>query len=170
MERKKLLWTSVCIVCLLLPMSYTKAYEFRDKITDTTSLFFLVALDKDQDDNLLISLTHEGDGEFYIFLFNFRPNKTNVNIDKTFNNEIFAAALLYNESALNYTHTEDTALIYYIQIVLLNGGPDFFTLNSNLTLVRYYLPSLPGFPVEIMLISSIISIGLIIIIIKKKRI
>jgi len=148
-------------------------FQFQDKITDTTSIFFLVALDKDQDSNLMINITHEGDGDFNLFLFNFRPNETNVNIDKTFNSEIYAAALMYDQSdapGLNYTHTEDTAKIYYIQVVLLNGGPDFFTLNCNLTLVRYYLPALPGFPIEIVMISSMISIAIVIIFIKKRRI
>jgi len=177
MEYKKTLLASILLVSFLMPITYTTAqteeFSFQDKVTDTTTLFFLVALDKDQDSNLLISLTHEGQGNFNLFLFSFRPNKTNVNIDRTFNDEIFAAALDYDKSdapELNYTHTADSAAIYYIQIVLLNGGPDFFTMESNLSLVRYYLPSLPGFPVEILMISSMISIGIIIIFIRKRKI
>ena len=162
-----------CMIFILIPIPNTTAYEFQDKVSDTNSLFFLVALDKDKDNNLLVSITHEGEGNFNMFLFNFRPNKTNVNIDRTFNNEIFGAALVYDGSdtpEINYTHSEDKSLIYYLQVVLLDGGPDFFTLQCNLDLVRYYLPSLPGFSIEIMMLSLMISIAVIVIFIKKRRI
>ena len=181
MEYKKILVASILMVFFLMPSTaataQTEGFQFQDKVTDTTSLFFLVALDVDQDDNLLISITHEGNGDFNLFLFNFRPNKTNVNIDKTFNNEIYGAALMYDQSdtpELNYTHTaiapeDPKSLIYYVQIVLLNGGPDFFTLESNLLLVRYYLPALPGYSLEMMLISSMISVAIVIIFIRRRR-
>jgi len=158
-----------------IPPNFTVAQEpfrFQDKVSDMTSIFFLVALDNEENSHLQLFLTHEKDGNFVMFLFDFRPNQTYVNADKTLNEEIFRLALAYDLSdspSINYIHTNDTANIYYIQIVLLTGGPDFFTLESNMELIRYYLPALSGFQIEIMMVSLMISIAIVIFFVRKRR-
>ena len=65
------------------------------------------------------------------------------------------------------------AKIYYIEIILISGGPDTFTLISHISpndkeLTRYYLPIIPGFPLEYLIISFLIALGTIYILHKKK--
>jgi len=65
-------------------------------------------------------------------------------------------------------HTVSTIMIYYVQINLISTGPDIFTLSCSHELTRYYLPQIPGFPLEIIFVSLIAGFGLIFILNKKK--
>lgn len=171
MVRKKTFFV-LAFIMFFIPVQNSIAasepFQFQDKINDTTSIFFLVALDVNQ--TIQVNVSQEGGGYFYLFLFDFRPNTTNVNVDKTFNDDIFAVAKVYDipsNPSVFYNATENK--IHYIQVVLLKGGPDFFTLTSDTELVRFYLPSLPGYSCDLLILSLLCSTGLSIIFLRRKK-
>ncbi|MHA1294145.1 MAG: hypothetical protein ACTSQJ_15950 [Promethearchaeota archaeon] len=167
----KKLFLIVLIVLLYMPIVIVSAekdtFSFQDKIHDTTSVFFLVALEKGEE--IEVSVKPNGDGRFALFLFNERPVKSYVNMDGTLQKEIYEKAIIYDLSEEPYiNYTAEKSQIYYIQVILLRNGPDIFTLESNKELTRYYLPAVPGYSVEILIFSLVSSIALSLIILKKK--
>ena len=178
MKYKKLS-TSIFLLLLLIPISNVQAFTYIDNIKDGNYIFFLI--DLESENHLELSLTHEGSGNFTVFLFNKRPSDSNVNEDKSlksriFNNPPAVAYSLVDNPYINYTATETK--IYYIEIILVSGGPDTFTLTStryhanntlnDKDLTRYYLPIIPGLRLEYLLISLTFTVGVIFILIKKK--
>ena len=160
---------SILLVLLLLPITNAMAFTYIDNIKDGNYTFFLI--DLQIDDNLEIHVTHTGTGNFTLFLFNTRPEQTYVNIDGTLNQIIFnnpptVDYSLVDNPYINYTATEPR--IYYVEVILVSGGPDTFTLISNEDLTRYYLPIIPGFPVESLIISLSLALAIVIILYKKK--
>ncbi|MFX1419730.1 MAG: hypothetical protein ACFE9N_12485 [Promethearchaeota archaeon] len=122
-------------------------------------------------ETLELSLTHEGSGNFTLFLFKIRPEQSYVNSDNSLNEILFNNPPTVDFSVddnpyINYTAT--ATIIYYIEIILVSGGPDTFTLTANKDLTRYYLPIIPGFSLEYLVISILITIGIVIILYKKK--
>jgi hypothetical protein len=53
--------------------------------------------------------------------------------------------------------------------MLVGGGPDTYNLTCSVDLTRYYLPIIPGYPIETIIISSIFTIGILAFLLKKKR-
>ncbi len=156
-------------IFLVFPINNVLAFTHVDKITVSTSVFFLVNLNAG--DRIDVSITHEDDGNFYLFLFDERPEETKINLDGKINQEIFRNALAYSlgdQPSINYVAREKK--IYYIQVILYENGPDIYTLTCNKELTRYYLPIIPGYPVELVSISLVFSIGLIIALQVRRRI
>lgn len=180
MKFKKITLLGV-LIFLLFPIINATAFSYIDYIKDGNYVFFL--LDLDEDINAEFNVTHEGDGNFTLFLFNERPTESNVKEDKSLNNEIFSnpSTVKYSlddDPYINYTAPGPNPKIYYIQIILVDGGPDTFTLTSTITngthtldkdLTRYYLPIIPGFQIEFLLVTLTISVGLILILYKRRR-
>ena len=166
MKGKKL--TGLVVISLLIVcIPKVNAFEYIDNIEDGISVYFLVNLDVGQ--NLEVNVTHSGAGNFTLFLFDFRPYKSYVNLDNSLNNEIYDAALNYSLSEnpyINYSISESH--IYYIQIILLDNGPDTFFLNCNHDLTRYYLPTIPGYNVYLVIALFSLAVPLILISVKKK--
>jgi len=170
---------SIFLFLLLVPISSATAFTYIDNIKDGNYIFFLI--DIETGNHLELNLTHEGTGNFTLFLFNSRPTDSNVNEDKSLKSRIFntpptVAYNLDDNPYINYTAT--IAKIYYIEIILVSGGPDTFTLTStryhanntlnDKDLTRYYLPIIPGFRLEYLLISLTSMVGVIFILSKKK--
>ena len=164
---------------LVIPITGVKSFTNTDYIKDGNYLFFLTNLE--DGNHLELNVTHQGSGNFTLFVFNSRPIESYVKNDKSLNPKIFNKnSTVYNlddNPYINYTAPETK--IYYIEIILVNDGPDTFTLtshryhaNNTLTkdqeLTRYYLPIIPSYHLEIILISSIMTIGILILIIRKK--
>ena len=157
---------------LLVPIVNVKAFIHLDYIKDGNYAFFL--FDLQTGNNTQISVTHDGSGNFTLFLFNKRPAKSYVNADKTLSDNIFSSSSLVDFSLddnpyLNYT-SPDTK-IYYIEIFLVSGGPDAYNLTilpDGYTVTRYYLPIIPGFRLEFILISIISTVGIVILLYKKR--
>ncbi len=156
------------ISTLFLPIFVASAnnddFYFQDKINEGQALFFLINLDKG--DKIEIDLEADNEGYFVLFLFDKRPEKSNIEADNSLNEDIYENAVTYdkgNKDHVNYTAEEE--LIYYIEVALLKKGPDTFTLTSNKNLSRYYLPAIPGYDLlslsVALLCTSIISILLI---------
>ncbi len=162
------------------PINNAIAFTYIDNNNNGNYTFFLI--DLDVGNNIELSVTHSENGNFTLFIFNKRPIQSYVNNDNTLNKVIFdnpatVASSLDDNPYINYTATEEK--IYYIEIILISGGPDTFFFTStirysngtviNKDLTRYYLPIIPGFPLEFLLISFTIAIGTILILYKKRK-
>ncbi|MBY8990963.1 MAG: hypothetical protein KGD58_09435 [Candidatus Lokiarchaeota archaeon] len=157
---------------LLVPIVNVDAFIHFDYIKDGNYQFFL--FDLQTGNNTQISVNHDESGNFTLFLFNKRPVKSYVNADKTLSENIFLNPSLVDFSLadnpyINYTSPETK--IYYIEIILVGGGPDAYNLTilpSGYTVTRYYLPIIPGFRLEFILISLISAIGISILLFRKR--
>lgn len=152
-------------------MTNTLAFTHIDNLKNGNYIFFLTELQVNE--TLEITLNHEGSGNFTLFLFNRRPVDSKVNDDNTLKEDIFyspptVAYSLNDVPYINYIAPVET--VYYIEIILISGGPDTFTLTSTKDLTRYYLPLIPGFQLEIIVFTLIISIGLLILFYKRRMI
>jgi len=148
--KRKYLTVSILALMALIPIASILGFEHIDNINDGISVFFL--LDLEEGENLEINVTHTGDGNFTLFLFDSRPTESYVNDDK-----------------INYTHTASESKIYYIELILVENGPDTFFLRVNKDdLTRYYLPIVPGFQIELLILSSFLTVGLVLILYKRR--
>ncbi|HUW89415.1 MAG TPA: hypothetical protein VMV43_02740 [Candidatus Nanopelagicaceae bacterium] len=166
--KRKYLTVPILALMALIPIVSIFGFEHVDNINDGISVYFLV--DLEEGENIEINVTHTGDGNFTLFLFGSRPTQSYVNDDKTLNPIIFQVALNYSiddNPYINYTVSQSK--IYYIELVLINNGPDTFFLRTNLDkLTRYYLPIVPGFQVELLILSSFLTLGLVLLLYKRR--
>ena len=163
--KKILLFCSLFL--LLLPFTNVKAFTYVDYIKDGNYAFFL--FDLENGENAEISVTRSGSGNFTLFLFGSRPSSSYVKDDKTLESRIFSNALDYSlddNPYINFTATQEK--IYYIEIILVDGGPDTYYLSCSHDLTRYYLPIISGFELEIVLISVVMALAIIFIYTKRK--
>ncbi|MHA1669225.1 MAG: Loki-CTERM sorting domain-containing protein [Promethearchaeota archaeon] len=165
--KRKLLLLSMLVLFVFIP---TKTYAFDDvdNINNGISVFFLINLNASE--TIEINVTHTGSGNFELFLFDARPVDSFINYDNTINPEIYNQAINYsvgNNPYINYKVSIHQ--IYYIQLVLLENGPDTFFLYCNHELVRYYLPSIPGYNVEFILLTLAVSLMIFLIFRKKVK-
>ncbi|MFX1574915.1 MAG: hypothetical protein ACFFB0_19430 [Promethearchaeota archaeon] len=168
MNRKKI-FISCLFFFLLFPITNSVAFSHVDYIKDGNYIFFL--FDLNVSENIEFTVSHEESGNFTLFLFNRRPIESFVKSDKTLNNKIFnhrgtVAYSVDDNPYINYTALQ--AKVYYIEIILVEGGPDSFTLTCDKDLTRYYLPIIPGFRLEFLLISLIFTVGITFLLIRKK--
>ena len=155
------------LVFLVVPIINVKAITYVDYIKDGNYAFFL--FDLGAGNSTEISVTHNDNGNFTLFLFDKRPTESYVTGDKILNNRIFSNIINYSlidSPYINYTALQSK--IYYIEVILVGGGPDTYNLTCTEVLTRYYLPIIPGFQTELLLFSSILSVGVILILYKKK--
>ncbi|MFX1322664.1 MAG: hypothetical protein ACFFAQ_13590 [Promethearchaeota archaeon] len=155
------------IFLLSFPITNILAFTYVDNVKNGNYIFFLVDLDVDE--NIELNVTHVGSGNFTLFLFNKRPTNSYVRNDNTLIVKIFNASVAYNLDDNPYiNYTAPVEKIYYIEIILISGGPDTFTLTCTHDLTRYYLPQIPGYQLPVLISSLIFVLGLIIILYKKK--
>jgi len=152
---------------LVVPIINVKAFTYTDYINNGNYAFFL--FDLGAGNGTEISVTHNDNGNFTLFLFDRRPIEAYVLGDKTLDNRIFSNVINYSLTDSPYINfTAAQTKIYYIEVILVGGGPDTYNLTCTEDLTRYYLPIIPGFQTELLLFSSILSVGLILILYKKK--
>ena len=167
MMKRKLLLLSMLVLFVFIPTK-THAFDHIDDINNGISVFFLVGLNGSE--TIEINVTHTGSGNFELFLFDARPVDSYINIDNTINPEIYNQAINYSiddNPYINYTVT--SYQIYYVQLVLLENGPDTFFLYCNYELVRYYLPSIPGYNMEFILLTLATTLTIFLIFRKKVK-
>ncbi len=169
-------YKKIILICslffLLIPITTVKAFIYTDYIKNGNYAFFL--FDLQVGNNTQISLNHEDSGNFTLFLFNKRPGQSYVKDDKSLDNDIFSNPSLVDFSLddspyINYTSPETK--IYYIEIILVDGGPDTYNLiilPEGYTVTRYYLPIIPGYRLDFILISIISALGIAILLFKKR--
>jgi hypothetical protein len=139
-----------------------------DNINDGISVYFLINLNASQ--SIELNVTHLSVGDFVLFLFDQRPTESFVGLDNTLDSRIFSAAINYSLDDNPYLfHVVSETTIYYIQLILLDNGPDTFFLNCDRDLTRYYLPLIPGYQIELIVMSVLLSIG-VVMILKRNRI
>ena len=131
------------------------------------SRFYTLYLNENE--TIMVNVTAAYGGDFDIFLFLIRPTDTYV-ITGGYELEIFDLAETYNVdsgkfSEIQYKAENDT--IIYIQIVCISNGTDTFYLESRLSSSRlwdlnlYFIPFIPGFPVEYIFVFAFIAFTLI---------
>ena len=156
------------LIFLIFPVVEGLSFTHIDSMKNGNYIFFLT--DLEEDESIQLNVTHVKSGNFTLFLFNKRPTKSYVKSDDSLDTRIFnnhtVAFNLDDNPYINYTASEHK--IYYVEIILINDGPDTFTLSSNKDLTRYYLPTIPGYQMWLIIISIILILGLIILIHKKK--
>ena len=165
--KQKYLAITLLSLMALIPSVSVFGFEHIDNINNGISVYFLVSLEADE--NIIINVTHTGDGNFTLFLYDTRPTESFVNLDNSLKPEIFDVAISFSiddNPYINYTALEDK--IYYIELILIDNGPDtFFFYCSNDDLTRYYLPIIPGFRIDLLILTLILTSSLIILFRKK---
>jgi hypothetical protein len=167
MKRKFLAFTVFTLFILIPPVSVS-GFEHIENINDGIYIYYLAHLNTNQ--TIEINVTHTGDGNFALFLFDKRPTESFINLDKSLNPRIFDVAINYSLDDNPYiNYTAPVSKIYYIQLILIENGPDTFHLHCNLdSLTRYYLPNISGYNVSFLIISLILVFGIILYRGKKK--
>jgi hypothetical protein len=153
---------------LVVPIINVKAFTYTDYINNGNYAFFL--FDLGAGNSTEISVTHNDNGNFTLFLFDKRPIEAYVLGDKTLDNRIFGNVInnsLIDSPYINFTAPQTK--IYYIEIILVGGGPDTYNLTCTEDLTRYYLPIIPGYQFETIIFSSIAAIGVIILLLVRKK-
>ncbi|MFX0002338.1 MAG: hypothetical protein ACFE9J_02550 [Candidatus Hermodarchaeota archaeon] len=168
---------SILLLLMIIPINNVMAFTYVDNIKNGNYIFFLT--DLEIDNNIELNITHTGSGNFTLFLFNIRPVQSYVNNDNTLDQNIFNHTITHSVEDNPYiNYTAPLEKIYYIEIILVTGGPDTFFLTSTITysngtlidkeLTRYYLPIIPSFPLEYVITSIVVAVSSILIIYKKK--
>ena len=170
MNYKKIFLLSSLLV-LIVPIINVKGFTFRDYINNGNYALFLFNLDSGN--STQISVTHQEGGNFTLFLFNQRPTESYVKDDKTLSDRIFSNPSivdfsLADNASISYTNTDPDPKIYYIEVILVGGGPDTYNLTCTQDLTRYYLPIIPGFRLEYIMLSITLVFSVILILSKKK--
>jgi hypothetical protein len=153
----------------LIPTVSVFGFEHIDNINNGISVYFLVHLDVGE--NIEINVTHTGEGNFTLFLYDTRPTESFLNIDNTLNPDIFDVAIIYSIDDNPYiNYTVSNSKIYYIELILLENGPDtfFFYCNQD-DLTRYYLPIIPGYDIGFLILTFVVISSLIVLLKKKYR-
>ena len=161
--KRKYLTVPILALMALIPIVSIFGFEHVDNINDGISVYFLVDLEAGE--NIELNITHTGDGNFTLFIFGSRPTQSYVNDDKTLNPIIFQIALNYSiddNPYINYTVSQSK--IYYIEVILIDNGRDTFFLRSNIDeLTRYYLPIVPGYQIELVIVAFALTTGLLLL-------
>ena len=168
MNNKKVI-LCLSLFFLLVPIINVKAFTHIDYINNGNYAFFL--FDLGEGNSTEISVTHIDNGNFTLFLFNTRPTEAYVKGDKTLDNRIFSHVInssLIDNPYINFSAPETK--VYYIEVPLVGGGPDTYNLTCTKDLTRYYLPIIPGYPIETIIISTITAIGVLLLSFRKKRV
>ncbi|MBA7562871.1 hypothetical protein ES708_04524 [subsurface metagenome] len=160
MKRQFLAFVVFTLFILILPVNVS-GFEHIDNINDGISVYFLAHLNNNQ--TIEINVTRTRDGNFALFLFDKRPTESFIELDKSLNTRIFDVAINYSLDDNPYiNYTAPKSKIYYIQLILIENGPDSFYLQCNLdSLTRYYLPIISGYNISFLIISLILAFVII---------
>ena len=157
--KRKFLAFAVFTLFILIPPVNVSGFDHIDNINDGISVFFLTHLNNQT--TIEINVTHTGDGNFALFLFDKRPTESFINLDKSLNPKIY-------DVVINYS-LDDNPYINYTQLILIENGPDTFFFHCNLdSLTRYYIPIISGYNVSFLIISLVLVFGIILYRGKKK--
>lgn len=174
---------SVCIfLAIFLSVSTTViASDGSDYYTDSFPLqtydFRMYVVSLELGDIFIVNVTAVADGEFDLFLFNTRPQKSMISRDgydpEIFNN-ITGTTLLYDInngtfSSIEYSPNNPLypVALYYLQVVMIDRGPDSYTLEANHEMELYFIPFIPGYPIVIVIGISFLT-GSVIFFCKRK--
>ncbi len=157
--------------------SYVDSYQLQQG----AARFYVMNLTADA--NLLINCTAIYKGVFYIYIFDERPENSHILRDGSLDVSMTDKAIAYNETpsliyseSLNDTvsfvslnYTAPSYRLYYLEIVIVENGPDTFRLESSYAMQAYYIPFIPGYNLEILASCAVFSTLLIYLKIRKRK-
>lgn len=156
----------VTIAFLLLPATLARADAQPENLYTGSSAFYVFSLEANS--TVQISLNHSGNGDFKLYLLIAAPTSEQINEN--------SSAIIgdYSFDRLQVVYTTNYTRMFFVQVKLVSNGPDVFWLTSTrdgdtLELTRYYLPQIPGFPIEILILTSFGSIGVLYLLKKRKN-
>jgi hypothetical protein len=157
----------------------TEDPEYTDSFPLQTYDFRMYVVSLLLGDNLIVNVTSVADGDFDLFLFSTRPTKAYISRDG-YDSEIYNPSwnLAFDNStgtpfsSINFTadNPEYPNELYYLQVVLIDRGPDSYILESNHEMELYFIPFIPGYPVIAIVGVSILTVGVIFFLKRKSMI
>ena len=156
-------------------------YEDQYQLQQGATRIYVVNLTLDT--NLLINCTAYYKGVFHLYFFDERPLDPHVLPNGSINPSITDQAVAYNETpslvfssnindtvnSVTLNYTAPTYRLYYLEIILVENGPDTFKLESNYALQPYYIPFIPGYNFETFASCAVFIVFLIYFKIRKRR-
>ena len=131
-------------------------------------------------------------GEYHLFIFKDRPKMDYIQANGQYSKAIFNDSIAYNLTSygpLSYNanisntygnetncYKNSTTLnftapwrgLFYIEVILYDGGPDMYLLDSNVEMTPYFIPFLPGYPTMILIFVASLTSVMVVVKIKKK--
>lgn len=155
-----------------------------DYYTDSFPLqtydFRMYVVSLEINDTLIVNVTSVADGEFDLFLFSTRPKQSYISregYDPEIFNTVTGTTLAYDNSLgpvsmINYTpsNPEYPVALYYIQVVLIDHGPDSYILEANHIMELYFIPFIPGYSIFLVSGVSFLTLSAIFFHIRKRMI
>ena len=173
------------IVCTSSSDSTLDKYQYSEifRMEQGSTKFYVTSLDPNE--IWAINLTAFYQGIFYLFIFQKRPTSDFILSNFSIDPAIYEQAAAYNTSIqyifdsdlnqsvsnirLNYNYTGIQTLLVYLQIVLVENGPDSYKLESSHVLGSYYIPFINGYDNFLVIAFGTTQLVLISILIRKKR-
>ena len=152
------------------------------RLENASTRYYLASLEVNE--TWSINCTALFTGKFYLYIFQDRPEDSSHMLKNgSVDSEILSIALVYNvtpsqifSETLNETvfftsldFKAPTETLYYLQIILIEGGPDTFILSSSVPFQAYYIPFIAGYPANMLLGIILISSGIFFQRIRKQR-
>ncbi|WP_457557689.1 hypothetical protein [Candidatus Harpocratesius sp.] len=160
---------------------YTHSEIFR--MEQGSSKFYLTTLNPNETWSL--NLTALFTGVFYIFIFDERPTNDYIYANYSLDPEIYEQSIAYNNTPryifypelnlsvanvqLDYKYLDTKSRLVYLEIVILENGPDTYHLYSSHLLEPYYIPFIDGFNPSSLIFLFLFSHSVIFVFINKKK-
>ena len=156
-------------------------YEDQYQLEQGGGRFYVVNLTSSAD--LQINCTAYYKGVFYAYMYDERPIDSHLLRDGSIDALITDQAVAYNEtpsliyspiindtvSTVSLNYTAPSTRLYYLEIIVVENGPDTLKLESNYELQAYYIPFIPGYNLEIFASCAVFMVFLIYFKIRKRR-
>jgi hypothetical protein len=168
---------------------HTRAWQTSFKMENLSSRSYVVPLN--QSEIFYTEVTALYFGHFELYIIGERPKMNFVLADGSIEPWLLENALASNTTSSGPLEYDDeikmkygnitnsyqnrTTLefqapwngLFYLIIVLRQGGPDFFYMNSSHEMNPYFIPFIPGYPLEVVI--SVVSIFTFLIIRKVRK-
>jgi hypothetical protein len=143
--------------------------KYTDSFPLQTYDFRMYVVSLELNDTLIVNITSVADGDFDLFLFSDRPKEAHISRDGYDSEIINPSTLAYDMtqggsfSSINFTaeNPDYPDALYYLQVVLINNGPDSYVLEANHPMEIYFIPFIPGYPLYVIVAVSVLTIGII---------
>jgi hypothetical protein len=113
-----------------------------------------------------IDVTSVYEGIFEIYLYSERITEYTYQYEAVASNnsgiKIFSTSLNDTVNFVSANYTAKVKQMYYLEIVLVKNGPDTFVLKSSHSVQTYFIPFIPGYPIEIIMICGVFTIFILI--------
>ncbi|QEE15634.1 hypothetical protein DSAG12_01460 [Promethearchaeum syntrophicum] len=166
---------------IILANAEDNIYEDQYQLQQGATRFYVVNLSLNA--NLQINCTAYYKGVFHVYIFDERPTDNHVLNDGSIDASITDQAVAYNETpsqifspninntvnSVTLNYTAPSFQLYYLEIIVVENGPDTFKLESNFALQAYYIPFIPGYKLEIFASCAVFIVFFIYFKIKKYK-